>query len=199
MIDAITVTFEQLRQAVIAKGHLFFSEGDYNLNLVGIRNTRDLHANTFNDLLCAAFYTDGQPHLFAFASTTDPGTYYRENPMNVEGTLILPPGQYPGMWRVGQHQGKYQALAQNKPVTVWRDNNADDRLDGGGNTETGYFGINCHRATEDGVSQLVGRWSAGCQVIANSQDFDLLIALVKRAASQWGDSFTYTLIEDRDL
>lgn len=198
-MNAIKVSFEQLRQAVMAKGYPFFTTGDYNLNLVGIRNTQDLHADTFNDLMCVAFFTDGEPHLFAFSATTDPGVYYRENPMSVTGTLILPPGHYPAMWRVGKHQGQYQALAQNRPVTVWRDNDGNAELNGGRATETGYFGINCHRAAEYGVSQVVGRWSAGCQVVADSIEFDLLIALVKRAAAQWGDSFSYTLLEDSDL
>lgn len=193
------VRFGQLQQAIIAKGYRFFDAGDYNLNLIGVRNTRNLNSNEFNDRLCVAFRVDGRPMLFTFGCTTDPGVYYRQHPANVNGTAILTVGQHFGLWQIGKHQGKYEALVQRAPVTVIRDRNADASLDFTGQLDTGMFGINCHRANPQGTSKQVDRWSAGCQVLANSDDFTLLMALANKAAALWGNGFTYTLIEDTDL
>ncbi|MFC6633534.1 hypothetical protein [Microbulbifer taiwanensis] len=190
--------YGQLQTALIRKGYAFFDEGDYNLNLVGIR-TADNTANTFNDFLSVAWRFDGVPHCLTFAATTDPGLYWRKRPANVNGTAIVVPGQYPGLWQKGLHQGKYAALVQRGPVQVYRDNDCDQVLDQDAPIDTGLFGINCHRANAHRESHQVDKWSAGCQVLAHPKDFDLLMALCERAAENWGRSFTYTLIEEGDL
>ncbi|WP_299594335.1 hypothetical protein [uncultured Microbulbifer sp.] len=190
--------YGQLQTAFIRKGYRFFDEGDFNLNLIGVR-TADNTANTFNDHLAVAFRFDGRPHCYVFPATTDPGLYWRQNLANVNGTAIVVPGQYAGLWQIGQHQGKYQALVQRAPVTVYRDSNRDQVLDTDTTTESGLFGINCHRARADGESSQVDRWSAGCQVLANAADFTLLMALCNRARMEWGNRFTYTLIKEGDL
>jgi hypothetical protein len=191
-------TMEQLESAFIRLGYTWFNEGNYNLNLVGVR-TRDNSANTFNDWLCVAFYADGRPHLFCFEATTDPGLYWRENPLNIDGTAIVKPGQYRGLWQLGLHQGRYQALVQKGPVQVYRDNNLDTVLDVSGPVQQGFFGINLHRATAHGESKQVDKWSAGCQVLANTADFGLLLSLCQQARNRYGNGFTYTLLEEGDL
>lgn len=194
------LSYEAIKQISRAKGYTFFEGSDYNVNLVGIRNMRDVHANTFNDVFCVAFLDQGQPVLLQYACTTDPGTFYRNNPINVQGTAILPPEQYRGLWRIGKHQGKYEALVQSTPTVVIRDNNRDANLDL--NARIGVrelIGINCHRARSDGTSKQVDKWSAGCQVIANSAHFDELMNIVRYAASIHGNSFTYTLFESHDF
>lgn len=199
MQENIRVRFGQLQTTMIAKGYAWFDNGDYNLNLVGIR-TRDNRANTFNDRLAVAFRTVERPHLFVFDCTTDPGVYWREQPINLEGTAIVKPGQYRGLWQLGKHQGKYDALVQRGLVTVYRDNNKDAVLDMlYMPEERGHFGINCHRASAEGTSSTVNRWSAGCQVLANPDDFALLMALCRKAAALYGNSFTYTLLDEGDL
>jgi hypothetical protein len=193
------LSYEAIKQISRAKGYKFF-EGDFNLNLVGIRNMRDVQANTFNDLFCVAFQDKGQPVLRVYPCTTDPGTYYRVSPANVQGTAILPAGQHFGLWKVGLHQGKYEALVQRTPTVPIRDNNRDASLDL--NARTGHrelIGLNCHRARADGTSKQVDKWSAGCQVIANSADFDELMRLAKYAASVYGNGFTYTLFESTEF
>lgn len=193
------LSYDAIKQICRAKGFRFFEAGDYNLNLVGIRNTRDLHANTFNDLFCVAFQVRGQTKLLQYACTTDPGIYYRQNPINVNGTAILPAGQHRNLWKIGKHLGQYVALVQNAAVTVIRDPNADKTLDFANGTETGYFGINCHRAREHGTSVQVDKWSAGCQVLASGADFGELMSYATRAAEIYGNSFTYTLFESHEF
>lgn len=196
----MNLSYESLKQICRAKGFRFFEGGDYNLNLIGIRNVRDVQANTFNDVFCVAFMEHGKPVLLQYACTTDPGTYYRLNPANVHGTAILPPEQYLGLWKIGKHKGQYDALVQATPTAVIRDSNRDPNLDL--NARTGVrelIGLNCHRARPDGTSKQVDKWSAGCQVIANSNDFAQLMNLAKLAANIHGNGFTYTLLESHNF
>ena len=129
--------------------------------------------------------------------TTDPGTYWRENPMNVNGTAILKEAQHRGMWKVGLHKGQYPALQQHKKCTVIRDNDGDGTLDFDGAEDHGLFGINHHKAGKD--STQVDKWSAGCQVQPNEAYFLIQMEIFKAAAENWGNSFPYTLIHENDL
>ena len=72
------------------------------------------------------------------------------------------------------------ALCQRGKVKVWRDNNKDNILDWEGETDTGdNFGINIHRANTDpeDIATKVDWHSAGCQVIANINDFNRMMGL----------------------
>ena len=79
------------------------------------------------------------------------------------------------------------------------DNNKDAVYDFNPKTiEEGTFGINIHKAGTH--STQVDNWSAGCQVLANKEDFDTLMKLAHRQISQgYGKLFTYTLINEEDL
>ncbi len=173
-------------------------EGELNLNIIGVRH-QNKRANTFNDLMCMLYQIDGEWHLKQFKCTTDPGVYYRKNPINVNGTAIVAPMQHRSLWTFGFHQGKYPALVQNKPVTVFRDGNKDEAIDTDVNKQVGYFGINCHRANANIESKLVDKWSAGCQVIAKPDDYDEFMALCHKSAALHGNTFTYTLLEQHQL
>lgn len=171
--------------------------GELNLNLIGIRH-KNTKENTFNDFMCVLYQVDGKWQFKQFKCTTDPGTYYRKEPINVDGTAIIAAMQHRSLWTFGFHQGKYPALVQNKPVTVHRDKDLDNELDMGA-TQTGYFGINCHRASANHQSKQVDRWSAGCQVLASPDDFEQLMALCRESSQQWGNTFTYTLLTQEQL
>lgn len=171
--------------------------GELNLNLIGIRH-KNTKENTFNDVMCVLYQVGDKWQFKQFKSTTDPGTYYRKAPINVDGTAIIAAMQHRSLWTFGYHQGKYPALVQNMPVTVHRDNDSDDELDMAV-TQTGYFGINCHRANANHQSKQVDRWSAGCQVLADPDDFDQLMTLCRESAKQWGNTFTYTLLTQQQL
>lgn len=70
--------------------------------------------------------------------------------MNPKGTAILAPGQYQSSHKIGLHRGKYKALVQHRPVTVYRDNNKDSKYDlEPTKKDTGIFGINIHKAGQD--------------------------------------------------
>jgi len=95
---------------------------------------------------------------------------------------------------------KYRALTQVKPVTVYRDNDKDMDWDmDDKSTDTGYFGINIHRAHAKLELLDVNKFSAGCQVIQNPHEFDVFMSIVSEASEVWGNSFTYTLIKESDI
>ena len=159
----------------------------------------ELH-NAFDDTLVVVWYQGGRPNLVSMGATTDPGLHWRRHPIVAKGTAILKPGRYVDMWRLGLHRGQYEALVQRGECIVYRDNDRDDELDTEGVREdVGRFGINCHRAAEAYQPDTVDRWSAGCQVIPDSSDFGLLLALCRKHARLHGNRFTYTLIEETDL
>ncbi|TMO97547.1 hypothetical protein [Pseudoalteromonas ruthenica] len=195
------ITAARLVAAMERAGHTLFT-GELNLNLIGVRN-KDTDANTFNDVFCVLYQKGDKWQLKQFACTTDPGVFYRENPINVDGTAVPVPMQHRSLWTFGNHKG-YAALVQNKPVTVYRDSdkdaaiNTDVALDSV-TTQTGWFGINCHRASKHTTSKLVDKWSAGCQVFANPNDFEQLLTLCTQSAKVYGNTFTYTLLNQADL
>ena len=104
--------------------------------------------------------------------------------------------------KIRLHGGKYLALGQKKPLTVYRDNNRDDNYDlDESKTDTGVFGINIHRATGRAgkTSTQVNKWSAGCQVIASNDEWHEFLDICQVAREVHGNSFSYTLLESKDL
>ena len=197
-------TRQQIETAVKAKGYKWFENGDYNLNIVGVRNAETLNevTNKFDDHLTLSYKVDGEWNYHCFDCTTDPGKHWVENVLSEKGVAILKEDQYRGSHKIRLHQGKYEALGQQKPVTVYRDNNKDGTYDlNEDNTQTGLFGINIHRATkwEGKKSTQIDKWSAGCQVIAANDDFRLFMEICNKAKDTWSNSFTYTLINTNDL
>lgn len=186
-----------VEQVMKAKGYAYFTQGSYNLNIVGLRSPAPT-ANKFDDLLVVTYRVDGKPGAFVAPMTTDPGSYYLKNPMRVAGTAILMPGQYRGAYEIGLHKGK-PALRQIKPVRVYRDNTKDEVLDFINPTTADIdSGINIHRS---GIhSKNVDKWSAGCQVLARSRDMDALLYLCRQqiARAPSATTFTYTLLDGED-
>lgn len=181
------------------KDYAFFekSDKDYNLNIIGIRSS-DSKVDVFNDSLYVIWLQQNRWIYKKYQVTTDPGLYYLKNPINKAGTAILRAGQYRSAYMLGRHQKKYEALVQAKPVTVIRDYNLDTTLDfKRGQEQIGLFGINIHRANQNWTSTAVNKWSAGCQVFANPNEYREFIKLCKLALDVWGNSFTYTLLEER--
>ncbi len=192
------MTIPNILQRVQDKGYAIFTRGDYNLNIIGVRSPSRI-AGKFDDKMYVVFKQHDEWKELSFDITTDAGLYYLYNPMRVTGTAILVAGQYRGVYKLDLHGGKYLALCQrNGKVKVYRDDNKDQILDHDEEkTASGYYGINIHRSsTREGGSENVGKWSAGCQVFQNPKEYDAFIALCERSAETYGNSFTYTLLED---
>jgi len=188
---------KELRNIINAlkdKGYVIYDK-PYQLNIVGVRNAES-QPNKFDDQLYV-FYKDesGNWVIKEYPITTDTGTYWLENPMSNLGSAMLKEGQYVDAYKQGLHKGQYTALIEQKPVTTYRDYDRNAIFDFGQNTTTGMYGINIHKAGEE--SQDVNKWSAGCQVFQKSDDFQEFMQLTDKHKANYGNNFTYTLLDER--
>ena len=201
-------TREKIEEVMASKGYKYFldnSHKGYDVNIIGIRNsnTKNRVTNAFDDIITISYKDeDNEWQYYEFDCTTDPGTHWVEHPMMEKGVAILKPGQYRGSHKIRLHAGKYTALGQKKDVSVYRDSNKDNQYDlNESKVDTGLFGINIHRATgkSSGKSIRVDKWSAGCQVIAKNSEWHQFLGICQTAREIHGNSFSYTLIESKDL
>jgi hypothetical protein len=123
----------------------------------------------------------------------------------------------------------HPALVQRRPITIIRDFNRDNIIDltpdnldeyklvqtklGDTITRTythsngskyieedGIFGINLHRAHRSLLARTVGLYSAGCIVVRDYNEFtNRLLPLINKGEINYGNSFTFTLINLKDL
>ena len=199
------LTREKIQETIKRKtDYLWFEKGDYNLNIVGVRNsnTKNEVTNRFDDKITLSYKVNGRWHFHSFNCTTDPGTHWVENILSEDGVAILKPGQYRGSHIIRKHQGRYEALGQDKPVKVYRDNNRDAYYNLHENSvQEGIYGINIHRATKfaNKKSTQVDKWSAGCQVIAANDDWKIFMKVCRKARDTWNNRFTYTLLESKEI
>ena len=181
-----------------SKGYRIYSK-PYELNIVG-RRTDNTKPNSFDDYIYI-FYknNDDDWEGYKAPSTTDAGTYWLEKPMQSKGTALLKGGQYVDTYKIDLHNGRYYALTQRlNPVVVIRDYDRNNVLDfNNGKEETGMFGINIHRASLVGTTKLIDKYSAGCQVFSNIDDFNKFMEMAYKQKDLYGNKFTYTLIDER--
>lgn len=192
----------RVKQALKRKGYKFLDDGKpYHLNIIGVRNPSTA-INDFDDRMIIVYRDDsGQEQAVEYPITTDPGAYFTQSKLlNKDGAAILVPGQYNSTYKIAKHRKKYDALCQlGSAVTVWRDGNKDQKLDRAGKKYTGWYGINIHRAGQSGTTEKIGRYSAGCQVHKNADNFAVMMSLAKKSKDIRGNRFSYTLLEEADL
>lgn len=129
--------------------------------LLGIRGAKSSDypnsiTNIYDDLIIR--YIGGD--LMEFEASVDPGNHYVNHPINPSGCARLKCGLW--SYQKGEHLHAHPALVQADEVTV-------DRLDKSGKKlceDSGHFGINIHSG---GPEYLVGRYSAGCQIIKTQE------------------------------
>lgn len=184
--------YPSILQKVKDMGFAVFETKDYDLNIIGVRNPANT-PNIFDDELHVVYKIAGMWKWRKYKITTDAGKAYLDD----DGTAILVHNrQYRGCYILGLHRGNYTALVQRGgEVAVWRDHNINSRADYGGLEHLGYFGINIHRASAHHESTKVDKWSAGCQVFADPNDFAEFIELCELQVSKTGyKKFSYTLL-----
>jgi hypothetical protein len=180
------------------KGYVI-NEKPHYLNIWGFRSDNKV-PNSFDDEI-HVFTISGTSQnpvwmYWIFKCTTDPGTFWLKNPERQQGTAILNPGQYKNSHAIGLHRGKYTALVQIGILKVTRDYNRNNVLDfNNGKVVNGLYGINIHRASKNGSTLEVDKYSAGCQVFKNAKDFEFFIGLCQTHRKHHGNKFTYTLID----
>ena len=153
-----------------------------NFNFFIIRTNR-VYTNKFSDTFYW-FYKEDNKWIIKWAKgTSKAGTYYVKNFLNAKGTGVVKEGQHLDSHKLGLHQGKYEAMVQNKSLPIWRDKDKDDWIDYR-DDETGFFGINIHHASETRESEYVDKWSAACMVFANPLSFNLFLNTFKKSGQE---------------
>lgn len=188
------VTFKNILRLMRKKNYVIYDK-PYQLNIVGVRNAQS-QPNKFDDSIFVFFKNDKDKWVvYEYPATTDTGMFYLLNPMSDLGAAMLKEGQYVDAYAQGYHKGKYLALVEVKPVTTYRDYDRDAVFDIFTKETTGDYGINIHKAGAN--SQNVDDWSAGCQVFQKSADFNQFMDMTNKHRDLYGNSFTYTLIDER--
>ena len=188
-----------LKQVVNNKKYKWFDSGvPYNLNIIGIRSGSKI-TDTFDDMITVSYFDGDEWQCQQFYATVDAGLFYYLHPMNVEGTASVTESQHLSTFGIGLHKNEYRCLIQIKEIEVKRVVYKQG-LFITGRTETGFYGIHIHRASSIVEMNTVGRYSAGCQVIQNFNDFDLFMSIIDKSVEQgFKPVFTYTLINEQDI
>ena len=196
-------TKEQIENAVKAKKYVWFedkSNKSYDVNIVSVRNSKtdDKVTNLFDDTITVTYKDEkGETQFKQWDCTTDPGKKSVVEFKNPNGAGRLKEGQYRGSHEIRKHQGKYDALCQKGLLEVYRDKNKDMIYDENKTEKGNGFGINIHHAGAN--STFVDLWSMGCTVFKKIVEFDEFMKICYKAKAIHGNSFTYTLIESKDI
>jgi len=189
--------FDQVYSGMTELGYKIFDK-PYDMNFFGVRSDV-LKAGDWDDWI-GAFYTNdaGGTNYHVWQGTTDPSAVWLQRGGSPQGTFIICPGQYRGLWALGMHRGKYRAFVQVGMVRGWRDNNKDTILDMGPNQliVAGHFGINGHKG-----SGRLDEDSAGCQVVLDQHgNYNFWVALGEKQVATLGlNVFTYSLLLQQQL
>jgi hypothetical protein len=184
----------------------------YKLNIIGERNA-NTDPNKFDDKIYVVWKNDNNKwEGKEYAATTDPSTKYllKGGIGSFEGkkaTAILPQGQYLNKWTIRPHGvTQYTALGQgggsSSEICVYRDYDRNSTLNFNiEDKDCGNFGINIHRAKKGGAddgsgnTELIGDYSAGCQVFQNFYCFQEFLQMAEKHRDLYGNSFSYTLFD----
>ena len=163
--------------------------------ILGVRSGED-DPNKYDD----KFYIfNSEKFVTSTTGTTNPGTTILEGGFlkyNNVGAAVLKANEcYYDVWKYGKHQGKMNALVQIGKFTGYRDGDKNKKSQEIGPSNTfQYTGINFHTVSYDLTKKIIGAnindWSAGCQVVNNTEDYVTIISLFKDQGS-----VTYILLQ----
>ena len=162
--------------------------------ILGVRSNED-EPNKFDD----KFYIfRAEEFIKVTSGTTNPGTpilqggYLKYN--KVGAAVVKADEVYYDVWKFGLHQGKMHALKQVGNFIVYRDGDKDGKSEEIGAPITGSgYGINFHTCSylEKVIGENIGSWSAGCQVVNNTEQYYMIINLIKNQ-----NRITYCLLNE---
>lgn len=158
----------------------------YNIIYVeGMNDDGTLNDDAFNEWndrrLVVHVGAEGVPELVVNdQGTTEPGTFYTNNPLNTKGAARIAFGQYKA-WVDGLHQGWQPALVQREALKVHRDLNKDGKRSASDPIDIGKtFGVNQHSTSPNKTPDHVGPYSAGCLVGRRYQWHLTFLRIVKK-------------------
>lgn len=165
------------------------------INFFGFRNAEKQKEDTWNDRI--GYFTSNE--IGIYKGTTDPGIYWTMNPENTAGAAHLCLGYHKNIWVIDKHKGLYTALCNKwncNPTRIWRDTDKDTVQDLNDKLETGRFGINLHRASSLFLLESIGKYSAGCQVVQDAKNFDIIM---NKAVESGLKKFSYFLFSKNQI
>lgn len=183
-------TVEILQQLYAERGGKWHEE----VNIFGIRVSENPLSDKFNDYIGIAFL-DHPTQTWQwrlYKGTTDPGRQWIQSSVNGgSGASFMGLGWQPDIWVVGAHKGRkhengYQfvvdpaLIALGAKQRVFRDRNQTGKQEDE-KEFTAWEDLNCHCASFSYTgkdSELVGPWSAGCQVIQSRKDWNEFIGYI---------------------
>ena len=189
------LSLDVIKKSIHNKGYKWF---DNELNIIGVR-TADMTPDKWNDFMTFSWKdAAGKWNFVGFEATTDPGLFYLNNPRNVKGVGILVPDQYINIWQWAMgHNGYMQFLQLGGPVKAYRDNNRDSYFDmDPKKIDTGYFGMNGHRAHPTVKQQIVDKYSEMCQVIRSAEAWKKVEKIQSENIQKF---YSYTLLTESEI
>lgn len=218
------ITPEILINSYESLGYKYFSDSrkPFNLNFGAIRSN-NLTSNEFNDVFFYLYRENKQWKLWIIEGTTDPGLYYRLNPINKAGTAIMLPQQSLEHFAIAgpmyfnrygaRHRGHgktgYTCLRQDKKAYFVRDNDQNEELNvlesveackkAGLNVIFDNICANHHRGSTWREDYEVDKWSAACQVTKYYADYKKEMKLWKFSNQYWKRFLTYTLFVENTI
>ena len=190
------ITWDSLKNT-LEKANYWKEMDPDRFNLVGLRNYLSVKKNSSNHFvdLLVLMSPEKDKKVWVYEATTVPGPMFMAKPfrnwyvasgskrsVNPKGLAILQPGVY--KYKVGSHRG-YKAFVQDGRVDVDRYRPVDKPSQANfntfspGNGESGYFGINIHRANSKRESTNVNTWSAGCMVFSKASSLNEVLRKLK--------------------
>lgn len=219
-------TLDLLKRAIIDTANKNEDAWHPEVNIFGIRREHSA-VNTFQDMLGIAIKSSNTNDwvIKAYKGTTRPGQKYRDlqAPPAKAGVENIKVGHYPNVWSVGNHTPGSTSAFWQFPAFVMKSPGTfmvfcDGKKNGKPDPKVGYKkvidSLNGHRA-DNGYTgspgEVIGGWSAGCQVWNVRTEFEEVMDLVMSSdtytsstpAVKWkpgnkgttaGSYFNYTLM-----
>jgi hypothetical protein len=207
-------TVERTREALRKKGYAFFEAGDYNLNIIGVRN-KQIFDNKFSDRLILLYKVNGIWRTLETAWTTLAGTAGKggeQNPLTaqetgtgVSGTAVIIPNQYRRVYKFVDNYFlwlSYPYFAQVNNMQYWRDNDKNGKITKG-KIYSGNYATNLHRMSNNNeprtvINDMFVAWSQGCNG-SPEPEYKKILPIVRESVKRYGDIFTYTLLDKEDF
>ena len=164
--------------------------------ILGVRSKADL-PDKFDD----KFYLyEGKKFHLVTTGTTHPGLsilkggFKRYNKKG--GAVVHADKWYYNVWKYGLHKKLMPALLQiGAKIDVHRDGDLDNKSEQLGDAIAGWYGINFHANTYDmnnkKIVDKIAGWSAGCQVVNNTEKY---VQFIEKCKAQ--KSVSYCLINE---
>lgn len=184
----------------------FFTAGDFNTNLVFVRNHK-YFTNRFDDELRIYFKENNSWVEIVLPWSTKAGVFSGRtgiyNPVtyrNTTGVAVLKEGFYQKAYQLIDNPFNwlsYAFLMQVGELDVYRDNTKDRVINQDVVQRVGADAqIHVHRAGKIGIFEKnVFNYSIGC-LTAPTPYLDILINVLRQSAKIWGDKFSIALIEN---